>query len=249
MLNMEGKTKIVESKEFGVASSSGTIGAEGLAVVQAFEDGVEKIKVSAGVAKEVFMGFSYGSVFTPVNLTVVESLVVPEAPFQLTLLQSPVGQDAATIQMCVISSIGGELAWEAYNAVSPPPTGQTVYQINGKTLILGEDEEGGTLTVTYKYAPTASELLLENQVRITSFSGPDYIGSIGCIQHGEVYTDMYDAQADWAAVVAADVGDKVFLGADGAVTDTNSGTAGELIPNCVVCHVPTQEIPYLGLRF
>jgi len=231
MLNLSAKCKIVQSQEFPVAAGV-VIPAEGLALIQTFEGGVEKVTLSAGGGNEVFMGVSYGEVFTPAVKSNVETLIVPAAgAVAVTLLHA-----VLTNTQCFAYDNTSSAALTIGN-----PANALEYSVVGTLLTFNVARAGHSVTITYRYAPTAAELMATDNVRITSFSATDYIGSIGVIQEGEVYTDQFDASKDWASATGVETGNS-------GVFDVNGG-AGTLIAGAVITHVPDANYPYLGFRF
>jgi len=230
MLNLLAKSKIVQSKEFPVMTGS-TITAEGLALIQQLSGGVEYVLPSAGGGTEIFMGFSYGEVFTPATKSVQETLVVPAAgAVTLTLLHAPLTDtqvSAYDVTNSVIQTLGNPAVVNQYTCVSG-------------LLTFNAAKAGTTMRITYRYSPTAEELVASDSVRITSFSASEYITSIGVIQEGEVYTDQFNANRDWSAAT----GVKTMAG---GLLDNQAG-AGTTI-SCVITHVPDANFPYLGIRF
>jgi len=230
MLNLLAKSKVVQSQEFPVMAGS-TITAEGLALIQQLSGGVEYVLPSAGGGAEIFMGFSYGEVFTPATKSLVESLVVPAAgAVTLTLLHAPL-----TNTQVFAYDVTNSLAQTLGN-----PAVANQYTCVGTLLTFHAAKAGVTMRVTYRYSPTAEELVAEDNIRITSFSSTDYVGSIGVIQEGEIYTDQFNATRDWGAATSV----KTMAG---GLLDTNIG-AGTVI-TCVLTHIPDVNYPFLGIRF
>jgi len=229
MLNLIGKSKVFRSQEFPVATGQ-TIGAEGLALIQVIQGGVEKVGLSASGAGEVFMGISYGEVFTPATKSKVETLSIAAAGTTLTLQKA-----VLTNTQVFVYDNTASVALAIGN-----PANLNEYSVNDTLLTFNAGKAGHSMTITYRYAPTAAELIAQDNVRITSFSSTDYIGSIGCIQQGEVYTDMFDASKDWSTATGVETGNN-------GIFDINGG-AGTLIANAVITHVPNAEYPFLGIR-
>lgn len=224
MLNLQGKTVIVSSKEFSVQAGS-LIGAEGIALARAEENGEEVVIPSTG-SSDVFMGFSYGQTMTPLTKSLVQSLVVPAA-LTVTLDKEPVsGQIFIT---------NGTTEQTAGN----PATTANEYSISGKVITFHADQEDATMTTTIRYSPTAMELVYSDDLDNTSVSATDYLSSIGAIQTGEIFTDMFDAGDEFVGGAACS------MGAGGLVV---AGT-GNTIPNAIISHVPNSVNPFLGIRF
>jgi len=228
MLNLIGKSKIFKSQEFPVLAGT-LITAEGLALIQSISGGVEYADLSAGGASEVFLGVSYGEVFTPVTKVNVEVLTCPAA-LTLTLLHSVLSNTEVF----------------AYDATSPAaltignPANALEYSVVGPLLTFNVARLAHSIVITYRYTPSAEELVAKDNIRITSFSSSDYIGSIGVIQKGEIYTDKFNVASNWVAATGVETG-------TGGYFDVNGGV-GTLIPGAVISHVADANFPYLGIR-
>jgi hypothetical protein len=229
MLDFTGKTKVVDSKEFPIVAGS-TIAAEGMALINALVDGVEHIKPCNGTDAGAFVGFSYGQTLTPVYKTKVETLTVPAtSPYTTSLVNTPVSG-----QIYIANSVPTEQV-----AGTPGALSANEYSISGTTITHHAGQAGLVITVTYKYTPTALELMLGDKMMITSFAPSGVTGTMGAILRGEVYTDQFDANAAWSA------SSTVKLGTAGVLTDTGSGAT----VTCTVIHPPTVGCPFLGIRF
>lgn len=229
MLQMYGLTKILASKEFPVASGN-TITAEGLVLVQAFEDGVEKVKPATGADGEIYVGFSYGSLYTPITKSIVEEFIVPAAaPFTVTLQHAPL---AGQIRVADTSA--------AVNLTPGAVSNATEFAVAGNVVSFNASRASHSVQVTYRFAPTALDLMLEDQIQIASFTASDMISSTGTIMTGDIYTNIFDASVDWSAAT------EIRMGAGGVVTDQH-GT-GEVIPGAYVCGIPSAQVPFLGIR-
>lgn len=228
MLQLDGRTKIVQSKEFPFATGN-TITAEGLVLMQVIEEGEERVKLTAGGGAEVFMGFSYGQTMTPITKSKVEELSCPDdAPFTVTLLKEPVG----ATQIDIVNEDGT-------HQTNGDPANPNEYSVVAKVVTFHAGQAGKVETITYRYLPTALELLLEDKLDNTSMTAVDTLSSTGVIQEGEVFTDQFDASKEWKAGVAV-------AGGNSGIVSIGVGTD---IPGCVLTHVPSVEVPFLGLRF
>jgi hypothetical protein len=230
MLNLAGRTRIVQSREFPVITGS-VINAEGLALVQVFENNVEKIKPSEGAAGEKFLGFSYGEVFTPRVKSKVELLNVPAAaPYVVTLPFEPLAG-----QLLVYNETGAAEVSEG-----DPTVNAGEYSILGRIVTFNAAQAGASIRFQFRYTPPTEDIIYEDRVMITTFSATEFMSSIGCILQGEVMTDQFDSSVDWSAATG------VKLGPGGVVTDQNG--AGEEIDAMIIAF-PNSENPYLGLRY
>lgn len=229
MLNLIAKTRVITSANFPVADGY-VISGEGQALAQVFEDGIEKVRPSTADEFQVFIGFSYGENYTPSTMSIVEELTVPaETAYTIELKQTPLSGQIRVYDVTASAAV----------TAGTPATEAAQYSISGKTITVNSAKASHVIKVVYRYAPTVMDLM-EASLPISTFTAADTVGMVGAIQKGEVYTDLFDASSDWDSATTT-----VRLGAGGVVTTGGSGLA---IPNCTVCHRPTVEMPYLGLR-
>jgi len=214
-------SKNSDSTEMNVAPGA-VILAEGQALVRTNGDQSAGVMPSTGTATDVFQGFSFAGTsaapFPEMYYNKVEIFIVPATgAVQLSLL--PIAGQVAVFD-------------NTANAPVPNPTvaGQ---QVTGLTA-------GNQVTVTYKYVMNIiQQRALMGDVQPGGYSGA-YIGQIGVITRGPVYTSEFDASVNWATVT------EIKLAANGQLTD-QSGT-GISISGSVIA-VPGQEIPFLGIMF
>jgi hypothetical protein len=94
--------------------------------------------------------------------------------------------------------------------------------------------------VTYKYALSAVQArALQGDVQPGGYAG-EYVGQVGLLKRGIIYTSEFDAAVNWAAAT------EIKLGVNGIITD-QTGT-GAAIKGYVVS-VPNVETPFLGIEF
>ncbi len=230
-INLDAKSVIKQSKEFPVLTGD-TITAEGIALVQAFENGIEKVKLSAGSSAEIFMGFSYGEVFTPLTKSLVENGVVPaSSPYTITVTREPISG-----QLFIYDETG------SVEITAGNPTNLNEYSISGKVVTFNVGKAGAAIRFQYRYAPTALDLMYDDKISTyTPSTATDFLNQIGCIQHGEVWIDQFNAAINWENATA------VKVNTNGILTDQTG--AGVEIPNSVITSFPTEEEPFLGIRF
>lgn len=223
------RTKIVQSREIPVTAGY-SVAAEGVCLMQAFEAGEETVRPCTAEASKVFVGFSYAETMSPLTKSLVEQITAPAAsPFTLTLKNTPI-----TGQLSVLDTNDGTAL-----TAGDPSTIATAYSISGNVITVNTARASHVFQITYRYSPSVADLQFNDYLSINSFQATDFIGSIGVIVQGEVYTDLFDASVNWAAAPT------VKMEAGGLV-GSGSGVA---IPNAKVCHVPTIENPFLGIRF
>lgn len=215
-------SKIELSHEANVAPGA-VILAEGLALVRVNNAQSQGVLPSTGAATDVFAGFSFAGTsalpFPESLYNKVEQFVVPSTG-SVTLSLTPIAG-----QVFVFDNTTG-------GAVSPAPT-VTGNVVSGLTA-------GDTVTVTYKYQMTiVQERVQFGDVQPGGYVG-SYIGQIGVITRGQIFTSEFDASKNWAAATS------VKLAASGQLTD-QTGT-GVTIPAQIIA-LPGQDVPFLGIEF
>src|SRR5262249_12148015 len=99
---------------------------------------------------------------------------------------------------------------------------------------------GDDVVVTYKYQLSVNQArALQGDTQPGGYSGA-YIGQIGLLKRGIIYTSEFDASKNWAPATS------VKAAAGGQVTD-NSGS-GITLPAQIIA-APSSEVTFLGLEF
>lgn len=214
-------SKYVDSSEAVVAPGA-VIDAEGMVLVRAAGAQAAGVMPSTGGTTEVFAGFSIAGTsaapFMEGFTNKQETFVVP-ATGKVTLQFAPVPNQAFVYDVTTGAAVA-----------SPTITGKV---ISGLTA-------GDQVVVTYKYALSVVQARsLQGDVQPGGYSGA-YIGQIGLIKRGIVYTSEFDASKDWTAATS------VKAAAGGQVTD-QTGT-GITLPAQIIA-APTSEVTFLGLEF
>lgn len=204
-----------------------TIVAEGLALVRTNTAQSAGVLPSTGAASDVFVGFSIAATsaaaFPMQYATKVEEFVAPVSG-TVELGRAPVSGQAFlwNITTGAAVTIGG---------------GGGNASLTGKTL--GNLVSTNAYRITYRFALTVVEARsIQGDVQPGGYAG-DYVGQIGVLSNGLVYTSEFDAGKNWAAATS------VKLSANGQVTDQSG--SGVTIPVHIVA-VPSVDYPYLGLR-
>lgn len=215
-------SKYPDSAEANVAPGI-VINAEGLALVRAAGAQSQGVMPSTGTAADRFAGFSIAGTsaapFAEGYVNKIETFTVP-ATGNVTLQFAPV--------------TGQVFVFDDTTQAAVTPTGVVGAQVQGL-------EVGDEVTVTYKYALSVVQArALYGDVQPGGYSGA-YIGQIGLVKRGLIYTSEFDASKNWAAATA------IKLAAGGQLTD-QSGT-GNAITDAYVVALPGVEVPFLGIEF
>jgi hypothetical protein len=215
-------SKFVDSAETVVAPGA-VITAEGQALVRA--PGAPAAGVTPSMAAddtEIFAGFAVAGVSAaPLPLlyaSKVEEFVVPGSGV-VSLAFAPVAGQLFAYNITAGAAIA-----------APTVTGNKVTGLPA----------GNTVRVTYKYALSAVQARnLQGDVQPGGYAG-EYVGQVGLIKRGLIYTSQFDAAVNWAAAT------EIKLAVNGMITDqTGDGAA---IKGYVVA-LPNVETPYLGIEF
>lgn len=215
-------SKYPDSAEAAVAPGV-VITAEGLALVRAQGAQSAGVMPSTGTSADMFVGFSLAGTsaapFAEGYTNKVESFVVP-ATGVVALQFTPVSGQVFVFDNTTNAAVG-----------SPTVVANTV---TGLTV-------GDEVTVTYKYPLTVIQArALNGDVQPGGYSGA-YVGQIGLIKRGLIYTSEYDSSKNWAAATA------IKLAAGGIVTDQSG--SGLAIAGAVIVATPGAEVPFLGIEF
>ena len=210
-----------DSAEAAVAPGV-VINAEGLALVRAVGAQSAGVMPATGTAADVFAGFSFAGTsampFAEGFYNKVESFTVPATGI-VTLQFTPVAGQVFVFDNTSMAAV-------------PTPT---VVANTVTTLTVGDE-----VTVTYKYALSVVQArALVGDIQPGGYSGA-YLGQIGLIKRGLIYTSEFDSSVEWDAVTA------IKLAPNGQLTN-QLGTGIE-IPGMVVA-VPGIDIPFLGIEF
>jgi hypothetical protein len=179
----------------------------------------------AADGSEIFAGFAIAGVSAAPLIASyankVEEFVVP-ASGSVSLAQTPVAG-----QIVVVNAASG-----------------AVIAITGGVSLTGKViaglTAGLTVRVTYKYALTVVQArALQGDVQAGGYAG-SYVGQVGLVKRGLIYTSEFDASVNWAAATA------IKLAANGQIT--NQSGSGATIKGYVVS-LPTQDVPFLGIEF
>ena len=214
-------SKYVDSAETIVAPGA-VIDAEGLVLVRANGAQAAGVLPSTGGTSEVFAGFSIAGTsaapFMEGFTNKQETFVVPSTG-KVTLQFAPVPNQVFVYDVTAGAAVS-----------SPTVSGKS---ITGLTA-------GDQVIVTYKYALSVVQARsLQGDVQPGGYSGA-YIGQIGLIKRGIIYTSEFDASVDWNAATS------VKSAAGGQVT--NQSGSGLTLPAQIIA-VPSSEVTFLGLEF
>lgn len=224
-------TKIADSTEM-ITAPGAIFTAEGQALVRSAGAVAAGVLPSAGSVSnplDIFVGFAFAGTSAlpfPESFTnKVEQFLVPVTGI-VTLSLAPVAG-----QFLVYDNTTGSVDTTVTLAGS---------QISGLTA-------GDEVTVTYKYPMTVvQERALFGDVQPGGYVGA-YVGQIGVITRGVIWTSEFDASKDWSKA-GSTAALQIILGANGQLTLGTLPATAQPFPGYVI-GVPGQDQPYLGINF
>lgn len=214
-------SKYIDSAEAMVAPGA-VIDAEGLVLVRAAAAQAAGVMPSTGAATELFAGFSIAGTsaapFLEGFTNKQETLTVP-ATGTVTLQFAPLANQAFVFDLTTGAAVA-----------APVVSGKNVSGLDA----------GDDVVITYKYQLSVTQARsLQGDVQPGGYSGA-YIGQIGVLKRGVIYTSEFDASKNWAAATG------VKAAAGGQVTDQTG--AGPTLPAQIIA-TPSSEVAFLGLEF
>lgn len=219
--------------------AAGTIvSQEGQILCRVIEDGKEKAELVASVAgTDNVLGYSITADSLPDVTSEVENVTVPSSgALEVDLRNNNLV--TGRIRAVVVSS-GQALTIDETFAGATADDAVKVSIANG-IMKFHADEAGEKVDVTYLYNLTLS--LAKSRFGERHINNRGLHEIFGAIELGtglvELYTDQFDASADWASAAAVQLGD------NGQLTKSGAGPALEL----VVVNVPNVNNPFLGVR-
>lgn len=222
-------TKTADSTEMFTAPGA-TILAEGQVLVRTNGNAAAGVLPSTGGTNstDIFQGFAFAGTsalpFAEAYTNKVETFTVPST-------------GAVTLSLTPVS---GQV-W-VYDNTTGAPGGGTVTGNQVTDLTVGDD-----VTITYKYAMTVLQVrALYGDIQPGGYNGA-YVGQIGVITRGTIFTSEFDASKNWAAAGTSS-STAIVLGANGQLTLGTVGTTGNAFPGNVIA-IPGQDIPFLGVSF
>ena len=203
---------------------------EGEPLVSVIEDGVEKVKPSAGVANELLVGFAYANWFIPNNQVMNESTVLPTTP-AATAIQLYPNIVAGSIKISGTSTFAAVASAAAVIAAGNFYVDTTT----GVLTVFGAANE--SIEITYRRNLSFSEAQTLFGTHLFNGQANEFFEQVTCWKgNGQIFTDCYDTSKDWSSATQA------YTGADGKLTTTSTGClAGRIISR------PTSTDAFLGI--
>lgn len=223
-------TRIEASVERAVASGV-TIQAEGIALVADYTGGIFGVKPSTGGADEKFVGVAFNRPTDLMSMAKVERATIPAANAVVLAHEIMAG----TLRVVEVSTN------VAFTVVPGAPAAGEV-QIdgtNGAQLNFNAADTGKLVQATYRFAPTVAQSVAFQGMQDPGGPAGHYLGQVGVIRAGDVFTDQFDTTVDWSGASI-----DLKLGANGQFTN---GGAGVAVPGYVLA-VPSEGSALLGIH-
>ena len=205
---------------------------DGAGLFSKLENGALVVSNGEVAADNVFAGIAFSQYRAQTATNAVEEFKAPANGGSIVLAHQPVGAIST-----VFASMDGE---QAAVVAAEPAAGEI--QLVGNTMTFHADDAGKSVYVCYKYNLTVAEIesipFMGDGVPGAAVSAQTGTVSVG--QKGEFYTDQFDTSVDWNS----DAEDIQLI--DGGIFSRGQETGVKV--NAVVCHVPTAELPFLGIE-
>jgi len=213
-------SKIVDSAEVAVAPGA-MVHAEAQALTRQPGNQAAGVGASQGIANEIFCGFAIAG--------------TSAAPFLETFdnkVEHFVVPAGGNVKLQMTPVAGQFNVYDETAGSADADATCTGNVVSGLTV-------GNTVKVTYKYEMNATQI----RAKMGDIQPGGYVGNevnqLGCAKRGLIYTGEFDASVDWANVTA------IKLGANGQLVASGAGVT----ITGFVTHLPTADIPYLGVEF
>lgn len=211
------------------------INAEGAALTGVITAGTYGVKNATGTSADQFAGVAVDTPIQPLTLPYVETNVVPSnGVVQLSFTPN-------TGTLLVINNSTGA----AMSLVTTGPASAltaTEYQVdatNPAALDFATSNSGVSMTVYYRYNPTVMQGMFMQGMQLPGGPSGAYLGEVGVITRGDVYTTEFDTSFNWSTAVG------VVLEAGGLFTGTTS--AASALAGVQILTLPQAGSAYLGL--
>lgn len=217
------KTRIELSVERPVAQGQ-VVHAEGVLLQGDLSTGVYGVTPAASGAKDGLAGVSVNSVTWQPTVPHIEEFVV-DATMKVTLGFTPIGTPTAF-------KVDPDTGLLSAATIDMAATG-TVGTLSGVA-------EKDVVRVVYQYSPTMLQIMALQGNILPGGPAGHYLGQVGIITRGDVFTDQWDVSADWSTAKG------VRAGANGMfvpVADVADGIQG-----ITIIELPSVGSPFLGLN-
>ena len=227
------RTRMRDTGSKKIANDSADI-VEGAGLIRAVENGEEVVKVpgSSPDNDDVFVGIAFSKAEPPTTGVIVHEKH-ENVGSSITLRREPTGSGVVRAEQ--VASDGTRTHRQVH---SGSPNSGTL-QLSGKTINFHADDDAVDYEFTYRYSLTAEEaqaLAGDGSAGVSPSGGT---GRVDYCHQGEIYTDHYETQDNWATGT-------IKVGANGRLS---SGGTGADVTGGRVIHQPSSDLPYIGIYF
>lgn len=182
------QTNIELSRERPVAAGH-MITAEGAALVSDLTGGQYGVKQSTGAANEVFVGISINSVTSLTETPKIEE-ALPGSANAIVLAAEPLAGTVRVIRVdtgaVLTAAATADATHYAVDAQNPRK-----FKFDAALATVG-------IKVIYSYAPTLAQAMALQGNILPGGPAGQYLGQVGVITRGDVFTDQWDTAGDWS---------------------------------------------------
>lgn len=221
-----------------------SIAQEGLLVCSVIEGGVEKAQLVSVVAgTEKVLGWVSTADSLPSRTSAVEEVTVPAAgTYEVTLRHNNIVAGALrALDVSAGTAVGTVTACPPGAYAGASGADEVKVDLAAGKLKFNVAKAGKLMRITYLYDLTLvqakqlfGERFVNNRGLHAEFGQIEVQSGIG-----ELYTDQFDASANWAAAATVNLGDNGQLVVGGA----GPALAAEVVS------VPSVDVPMLGIRY
>ena len=209
-----------------------TVNAEGSALSGIISAGAYGVQPTTGTA-DIFAGVAVNSPINPLNLPFIDTIVVPATGI-VQLSYTPIPGT-----MLVMN--GSTPFTQATNGTAQSALTATQW-VNGSVpgqILVNVSNSAATLSVAYRYAPTVMQAMMLQGMVLPGGPAGAFLGQVGVITRGDVYTSEFDTSANWSTAVGVTLEANGLFGA--------ASTAATAIPGAQIIALPSHSSAYLGL--
>lgn len=225
--------------DYSPLAAGATVSEEGQGLVAVMEDGIEKVKPSAGSSGEIFAGWAHFRQKDYATAPVVEEIKVPAAAaYEISL-----GHTNLLAGQIRVRDVVAGTDLDVVTSGSPASGEVRVTAATG-LLVFNAAEAGRKMHVYYRYNLTVAQQKAYFYENPTNYPDPNFFTAVGVGKgKGRIYVSSYDQSVDWSAPSLT-----LRLGAGGIVMSSGSGA---LIPGGRVVKAPGVGLGQnlLGIEF
>lgn len=231
--------------------STSAVVREGMLLVRTMEDGVEKVQPCALAGSQVPVGFSISDNSVDLTAPFVEEITVPAAAdggglFGVVLQHAPRAHQTVGGRW-EISLVAAGVELPQVATATAPGAGNFAYVAADQAIYFDTAQKGLSYTATYRYTLTETEAKMKFYERSINNQAGVQLGQVVILTgYGQIFTNEFDCKAPWGITSTP----AVYSSTLGSVSDSTIAAGGTNLSSLIrVVHVPTSDVPALGLAF